>query len=662
MSKLLFGAAYYPEDWDEDQIVWDAEKMKENGFNVARIGEFAWAKDEPKEGEFHFEWLHYVIDTLAKYGVKTIMCTPTATPPNWLYSKYPDMASLLSNGQRRSHGGRRHCCSKNPNYLRYSAIIVEKLAKEFADDENIIGWQIDNEIYPSDDACYCEHCLKGFHKHLEDKYGTVESINKAWNLNLFSQKYDRIDDIPFPINAWHNPHLKMEWKLFQAQEHIDFLNMQADILHKYVRVPVGTDTMPLMGFDYRKLEEKMDIVQFNHYQTRYTEYLPAFWFDYMRTVSKLPLINTETQPCWNGATAFGMKLPTENFIYFNSCLPIILGGEGNLYWLWRTHWAGHELMHGAVYDSCGRETFANCEIRKASSDMRRAEEFLTNTSVKSDILLTVTSLNSLIKTIQIVDTAYANEIMHKSLDDEPIRIYKMMSLSGMHPDASDIKEDISSYKLILSPLCYTLEEGNFEERITRWVENGGVWIVGPLSDIRTSIGTKYKTAPYGFLEKLTGAHLKYTLPDDDGALTVTNAKGKVVKCGKSYELFDDEIGKAILTVTDGHQSLKNLKCVAEYKVGKGYVIMLGTMPEDEALLSIIKYGAALAGASVFDTDDAFVISRRGEKHNGEIAASLEGNSCSYRFNGRKKDLITGEVYENIINLKPYQIAVLENDN
>jgi type I restriction enzyme S subunit len=44
----------------------------------------------------------------------------------------------------------------NPDYLRYSANIVERLAKEFGKDEGIVGWQIDNEIYHHGAGCCCE--------------------------------------------------------------------------------------------------------------------------------------------------------------------------------------------------------------------------------------------------------------------------------------------------------------------------------------------------------------------------------------------------------------------------------------------------------------------------------------------------------------------------
>jgi beta-galactosidase len=51
MNRILLGANYYPEDWDEHYIDSDIEKMLECGFNVVRIAEFAWKKMEPAEGK-----------------------------------------------------------------------------------------------------------------------------------------------------------------------------------------------------------------------------------------------------------------------------------------------------------------------------------------------------------------------------------------------------------------------------------------------------------------------------------------------------------------------------------------------------------------------------------------------------------------------------------
>ena len=166
-------------------IDFDIEKMKECGFNVVRIAEFSWKKMEQREGVYSFDWLHRVVDKMREAGIGVIMGTPTATPPNWFAKKFPEALMLNPDGTRTSHGGRRHCCSSNPDYQRYSAQIVEKLAQEFGGDEGVIGWQIDNEIYHWGAGCCCEHCMADFHKHLAEKYGDVESINQAWNLKQF---------------------------------------------------------------------------------------------------------------------------------------------------------------------------------------------------------------------------------------------------------------------------------------------------------------------------------------------------------------------------------------------------------------------------------------------------------------------------------------------
>ncbi len=54
MAKLYLGSDYYLEDWDASEIDKDILKMKEVGFNVARIAEFAWAKMEPADGVYDF--------------------------------------------------------------------------------------------------------------------------------------------------------------------------------------------------------------------------------------------------------------------------------------------------------------------------------------------------------------------------------------------------------------------------------------------------------------------------------------------------------------------------------------------------------------------------------------------------------------------------------
>lgn len=199
MDKIrcpMLGAAYYPEDWDESEQAHDIAMMVKAGINVVRIGEFAWAKMEPREGEYDFSWMHRVMEKLDKAGIKVILGTPSATPPNWVEEKDPEMRLLDDIGLRHDHGGRRHCCSNNPTYLRCSLEIAEAMAKEFGNDPRVIGWQIDNEIAAFDYGCFCPHCIRAFREHLQARYGTIDELNRRWNCNIFSQWYDSFEQIP----------------------------------------------------------------------------------------------------------------------------------------------------------------------------------------------------------------------------------------------------------------------------------------------------------------------------------------------------------------------------------------------------------------------------------------------------------------------------------
>ncbi len=649
----FLGAAYYPEDWDENEQVHDIAKMQEAGIRVVRIAEFAWHKMEPREGEYDFSWLHRVIDRLNAAGISVMLGTPTACPPHWLLRLHPDMAKVEENGRSFSHGGRRHCCSNNPHYRAASARIVERMAAEFANEESVIGWQIDNEIYAHRMGCFCPHCQAAFAEYLEKKYGTVERLNEAWNLNLFSQAYDSFADVPPPRDAWHNPHLKFEWLTFQNESHVDFVHMQADILHKYVNVPIGTDIMPLGGMDYRRLNEKLDVVQFNHYHEQHNLWNTGLWFDRIRTILPHPFWNTETATCWNGSETIVQSVKPDGFCRVNSYLPLALGGEANMYWLWRTHWAGHELIHGAVLDTSGRPMHIFKEVQETAALIEKTADFLSGTHIKTPVAMHYSTANWNMWSTQ--------QVVAGMTYDRVFDIYRAVIDRGLRPDLIDEGEDLTSYRLLLSPLMLTMESGDLPTRIENWVREGGVWIAGPLTDIRTACGTRYPNKPFGFLEELTGATWLYGIPDRIGQVKAVDANGKEFSSSLWYDIWEESEENTLVRVTTGHSTIVGHACVTCRKVGKGHVIMLGTMPGHKELMQILEYAAKLANVECPDTEgDLFVVPRAGDETEGVILVEHSGaSSATYTTSDTYRDIVTDKVVTGKITLPPYGIAVLE---
>ncbi len=103
-KKFLCGACYYPlyfpeSDWESDTL-----KIKKTGLNLTRTGELltSWDRIEKKEGKYDFSWLDQFMELCAKYDIKVILGTGTASPPHWLRKKYKDisvkMGGALSGG------------------------------------------------------------------------------------------------------------------------------------------------------------------------------------------------------------------------------------------------------------------------------------------------------------------------------------------------------------------------------------------------------------------------------------------------------------------------------------------------------------------------------------------------------------------------------------
>ena len=655
----FLGVAYYPEAWDVSEIDKDIEKMRSIGINVARIGEFAWRKMEPADGEFDFSWLHNVVDKLKNAGIGVVIGTPTATPPIWLTKKYPDMLVEFKNGRKTQHSGRRHACSNHPEYLKYCARIVEKLATEFGNDEAVIGWQIDNEIYlQNNEGCFCENCKERYHRHLKEKFGTVEEMNRRLNLNLFSQWYDSFDEVPLPRDTWENPHLKQEFLISAGQANIDFVAMQAKILKKYTKAPIGTDQIPLGGMDYRKLHTPLDIVQFNHYNTPENLWESCFWFDYLRTLQERPFWNTETATCFSASTGTSGSIKPDGFCYANSWLPLALGGEANMYWLWRTHFAGHELVHGAVLDTSGRPMYSTEEVKEAARDFKKCADFINNTKVCFDLALHYSSLCvNMFATQPVVGDFHYEDSLKKYF-------YRPLINAGLRPDVIDGEADLKAYKVLFSPLMITLDTGDLRERIANWVKEGGIWITGPLTDIRTSDGTRFKDRLHGMLENLTPAVFKYWFPDNENRVKSGWEDGEDFGGNTYYETFKPDKSADIVNIKGGHKEITGDAILQCFPVGKGFVYVLGTMPDEKDMSKLIEAVCKRANITCGKTrgNSLIVSPRAGRETSGVILADVCGNGGVYSNKEKYRELISGEIFEGDIHVDPYRVMVLEKTN
>lgn len=195
---MTVGSYYYPEQWPRSQWERDIKKMAETGFEFTHFGEFAWGYIEPQDGKFDFKWLDEAVEIAHKNGVKVIMCTSTATPPAWLSEKHPDILMVNEEGTTMQHGSRQHISWSSPVYRKYVARMAEALAKHYANDKRIWGWQLDNEPSHYGQVDHSPAARVSFQKWLKNKYKSIDSLNKTWGNAFWSVRYNTFEQIRTP--------------------------------------------------------------------------------------------------------------------------------------------------------------------------------------------------------------------------------------------------------------------------------------------------------------------------------------------------------------------------------------------------------------------------------------------------------------------------------
>ncbi|MBQ7906873.1 MAG: beta-galactosidase [Clostridia bacterium] len=649
MKRFYIGAAYYPELWDKSEIDKDIAKMKEYGMNCMRVGEFAWSEMEPREGQVSMDFFKYVVDKLYENGIYTVLCTPSCTPPRWVFKKYPDAMRIRSERfvlTRMDVHARVHPCKSHKGIRLENKRIAGQMAKAFANHPGVIGWQIDNEIYPFDYGCYCERCREEFRKYLKNKFGTIENVNKCWGMHRWSLDYSDFSEIEPPSwKAWENPSRNVEWVRFQNSLIYSYIHEQAEAIREYSNAPIGTDLTTGHLLSYNEMNKGLDVVQHNHYNTTEDLYTSTFKFDHYRTMKERPYWITETLLGWNGSLAAENGYRNIGYCYINSLLPIAHGAEMNLYWHFRSHVNGHELGHGAFLNSSGRPNNVSKSVKMITDTLDRCEDLLASTKIKSKIAITYSAeAAKVFNFIPLVE----------GIDEDISKRFAFHFHSALrHYNVDVIETDkcLDSYDVVISPFLVNTDLDSFRERVKAWVENGGTWIVGPLSDIMNEHTTKHKDSPTPFIEEIGGVYTKYQLPLEDKSLTASWNDGEEIKIALGCDAYELRGAEGLAHYNT--EELDSLSAITRNKVGKGQVIVLGTVPDHKALLRLVDKNPILEASSNID-----LVERTG-KENIIIAMEIEGKDGYIVLDKEYYDVLENKAVFGKLEMKAYTAYILK---
>mgnify|MGYP000618571916 FL=1 len=590
----LTGAYYYPEHWDESQWERDLKQMHELGFEFTHFAEFAWAQLEPQEGVYDFSWLDRAVALAAKYDLKVVMCTSTATPPVWLSRKYPEILLKSEDGTVQDHGARQHASFASPVYRKLAYRMIEELARHYGNDSRIIGWQLDNE--PAVQFDYNQAAEEAFREFLKEKYHyNIQELNAAWGTAFWSEVYSRFEEITLPKTAqmFMNHHQILDYRRFAAKQTNDFLNEQCRLIKKYAKNQwVTTNYIPDYDKGHIGGSKDLDFVSYTRYMV-YGDNEGIGRRGYrVGNPLRIAMANDFFRPV-NGT--YGVMELQPGQVNWGSINPQPLPGAVRL-WLWSVFAGGSDFIctyryrqplygteqyhygivgtDGVTVTPGGREyeQFMK-EIRLLRKDYCPKEDKPeTYLKRKTAILWNPENYWSIDRQKQ---NATWNTFAHVD------KYYRTLKSYAAPVDFISEEKDFSQYPVMIVP-AYQLADKKLVARWKKYVEEGGNLVLTCRTAQKDRFG-RLPEAPFGsMIDELTGNHIEFydlLLPQDPGQVKMDekvytwNTWGEILQPGASNEVW----------ATYTNEFYEGKPAVTFRKLGKGSVTYIGVDSSDGAL-------------------------------------------------------------------------------
>ncbi|MCW3093589.1 MAG: beta-galactosidase [Ferruginibacter sp.] len=663
-EKLLFGVAYYDEYMPVERLDKDVAMMKAAGINVVRIAESTWGTLETQEGVFDFTHIDRVLNAMHKAGIQVIVGTPTYAIPTWLALKHPDVLVITPTGQAQ-YGPRQNMDITNIHFKEAAERVIRKLMEHVKNHPAIIGYQVDNETKsyntagPAVQKLFVEYCKK--------KFISLDSINKVFGLNYWSNRINTWEDFPSAAGTI-NASLAAEFAKFHRKLVTDYLAWQTHIVNEYKRpgqfVTQNFD-MDWRGHSYGIQTEvdhfaaavPLDIAGIDIYhptQDQLTGIEIAFGGDLARSMKggkNYLLIETEAQgfPQW---TPFPGQLRLQAYSHLAS------GANMVSYWHWHsihnsaeTYWKGllsHDFEPNATYN----------EAKIIGKEFESLSKHLVNLKKNNEVAILFsneaqTAFNSFGFGLQY------NEVLRTFYD----ALYKMnVGVDFVDPTSVNIEK----YKLLVVPALYAAPD-SLLTRLNTYVQNGGHIIYTFRSGFSDENVQVRNIQQPGIIDKACGiAYNQFTIPKNTGLKGNPFGVSKEDNLLRSWmELITPTTAKVLADYD--HEVWGKYAALTENSYGKGLATYVGFMPAPTLAGKIMQ--DVVNKAKITRDDNAVfpVITRSGTNQLGKAIHyyfnySAIAAQATYNYkNGR--NLLSNSVLKNseTFTLEPWGVLIIEEN-
>ncbi|HEU5235021.1 MAG TPA: beta-galactosidase [Terriglobales bacterium] len=650
---ILLGTAWYPEQWPESRWDADLELMQKAGIHMVRVGEFAWSRMEPSEGQYDLDWLDHAIAAASKHGIYTVLGTPSAAPPAWLTQKYPETLRMEEDGRRAEHGNRQQFNFANPKYRQLARSIAEQMAKRFGHNPWVIGWQIDNEYA---EESYDPDTKAQFQQWLKARYGTLDNLNTRWTTAYWSQTYSSWNQIPIETR-YGNPGLLLSWRRFVSDTWRSYQKNQLDVIRANSD-PRQFITTNMMGwfdrYDHYVVSQDLDL---------------ASWDDYVGEGHLDPAKNGATHDLTRGFKrknfwVMETQPGSVNWAPINNALnkgevramawhAIGHGADTVSYWQWRSALNGQEEYHGTLVGADGTPVPLYSEVQQLGQEFAKASPVLAGTTVKSDVAI-----------LHSYDSRWAiNWQKHNSKYDpvaEIVSYYKPLRAISQSIDIVAPTAPLTQYKLVVAPGLNVLSDAA-AKNLENYVRQGGHLVLGQrlgMKDDDNALQTERQPGP---LVNLLGGRVEQYYALTDPVPVQGNLGSGESKLWAELLSAKDSGTEVLETYGKSNGWLDGQPAAITRKVGNGRITYIGAWLDDAAMQSAAKWMTDVSGVkpvlpSVPDGVDVYP--RYGSRGAVLILVNFSKADQTVPLRTAMTDVLAGGAKQSV-SLPVYGVAVLQ---
>ena len=580
-NKLYIGTNYHPHDWTKDRWRVDIAMMQEAGFKMVRLGHLMWDSFEPDDGVYTFEWFDEVMDLFAGAGMKVVLDVSVRPAPVWVHEKAPG-CSIHDKAGHPCAAVRRYMEDvADPDYQQYAFRFARKLIARYKDHPALFCFGLCNE-QGAGWMSFSEGSLARFKAWLQNKYGTIEALNKAWTTQRWCRRLRSFEDVFFPETtvARGAPEAWLDMRRFFSDGIGGFVTRLARLIEECAPgVPHSSNHYSghkNIGFDLLKFtDDFVDYPGVGHYP----DYVMNEQVQYTFTTIQERL-NEQEKPMWflefiSGANSVysGPEgyVRMQAFLCLQHRLQMLLG------WTWRTMLGGEEQFYNGLLGHDGIPNPIYYEYAHMAKDFRKLEKYAFPYLPNPEIAVAFNQ-----------DSLWAAEYSntHFALPYTQAVLYAQKALFDQNRDYNmvNMRKMKKQYKLLIVPEHIVMEP-TAAQTIREYVENGGTVLMTGYSATLDETGKVFDTPRPGLLSDVFGIRVagfdRAGKPDRKGYIqspdrTITKGEERIAIHADYVERIEMHDAACFATLDDGSCA------VSVHSFGKGKAYYLA--PESNAEL------------------------------------------------------------------------------